>query len=726
MQPPSDAGSGRRIADLETPCLIVDRARMVDNIARLNGRLSGRGVDLRPHLKTVKSVDAARLVLARPDGPATVSTLKEAEVFGRAGITDLLYSLLIAPQKLGRVADLRRAGIDLKIVVDSIEAARMVAAHSSAVDDRIPTLIEIDVDGHRSGVALDGKDRLIAIGETLVSGAELRGVMTHAGGSYALSAPGDLERAAEAERAGAVRMAEVLRGAGLPCPVVSVGSTPTGFSAASYDGITELRAGVYMFFDLVQAGIGVCGIEDIALSVLATVVGHRADKGWAVIDAGWTALSGDRGTASQAVNQYFGLVCDADGRPYDDLVVLKASQEHGIVAVRPGAKRDLPDLPIGTRIRILPNHACATAAQHDSYHVVEGARVAEVWPRFGGWSASPPKADVANTRHCRSVAVLGADAVREAAGRKAAFDAVRDAFVALADNEAELFPAVTAMVRSPETSISIKSGVNRRDGLVGLKVGTYWPDNDTRHGLANHGSTTLLLDDETGAARAVINARELNGLRTAAANAVATDALAREDAGSLAVLGVGHQAGYEIRAVCDVRPIARIAIWGRSSEKAEAFAATLRDLPVDAVVVVSDVEEAIAGADIITTVTLARRPLFAASSVPDGVHISAMGADKEGKQELDPDLLADALLFADDPVQSARIGEFQHIVRSGRVSADDIVGVGDVLAGAHPGRTSPRQITVFDSSGVAIQDLNIAQFVLDDVLAQGRAAIVPF
>lgn len=407
MQPPSDAGSGRRIADLETPCLIVDRARMLNNIARLNRRLSGRGVGLRPHLKTVKSVDAARLVLARPEGPATVSTLREAEVFGRAGITDLLYSLLIAPQKLDQVTGLRRAGIDLKVVVDSIEAARMVAAHSRAVKDRIPTLIEIDVDGHRSGIALDGKDRLVAIGEALTADAELRGVMTHAGGSYALSASGDLERAAEAERAGAVRMAEVLRGAGLSCPMVSVGSTPTGFSAASYDGITELRTGVYMFFDLVQAGIGVCGIEDIALSVLATVVGHQAGKGWIIIDAGWTALSGDCGTASQAVNQYLGLVCDANGRPCDDLVVLRASQEHGIVAVRPGAKSALPDLPIGTRIRILPNHACATAAQHDRYHVVDGPSVAEVWPRFGGWSASIPKEGFANTRQCRSIAVLG-------------------------------------------------------------------------------------------------------------------------------------------------------------------------------------------------------------------------------------------------------------------------------------------------------------------------------
>ena len=149
------------------------------------------------------------------------------------------------------------------------------------------------------------------------------------------------------------------------------GSTPTGLSASGYDGITELRAGVYMFLDLVQAGIGICGIDDIALSVLATVIGHQRDKGWIITDAGWMALSSDRGTAGQATDQYYGLVCDLEGRPYRDLVVLKTSQEHGTLAARPGSGANIPLLRIGDRVRILPNHACATAAQHDRYHLLD-------------------------------------------------------------------------------------------------------------------------------------------------------------------------------------------------------------------------------------------------------------------------------------------------------------------------------------------------------------------
>ncbi|MDE2349411.1 MAG: DSD1 family PLP-dependent enzyme, partial [Gammaproteobacteria bacterium] len=152
-------------------------------------------------------------------------------------------------------------------------------------------------------------------------------------------------------------------------------------------GVTEVRAGVFVFFDLVMHGIGVCAIDDIALSVLATVIGRRTEKGWLLIDAGWMALSRDRGTARHPVDQGYGVVCDVEGRPVGDLIVSDASQEHGIVSARPGSGSRLPDLPIGTRVRILPNHACATGAQHDCYHVVRpGSReLFATWPRMRGW-----------------------------------------------------------------------------------------------------------------------------------------------------------------------------------------------------------------------------------------------------------------------------------------------------------------------------------------------------
>jgi D-serine deaminase-like pyridoxal phosphate-dependent protein len=161
----------------------------------------------------------------------------------------------------------------------------------------------------------------------------------------------------------------------------------TAHNATNLTGVTEVRAGVFVFFDLVMAGVGICRTEDIAVSVLATVIGHQREKGWILIDAGWMAMSQDRGTSRQAVDQGYGVVCDMVGDPYDDLIVADANQEHGIVTVRPGSNGVLPDLAIGDRVRILPNHACSTGAQHRSYHVVQGASeaVEAEWPRFGGW-----------------------------------------------------------------------------------------------------------------------------------------------------------------------------------------------------------------------------------------------------------------------------------------------------------------------------------------------------
>lgn len=375
------------LEDLETPCLVLDADRLARNVARLRARLADLGVGLRPHLKTCKSVEVARRVMDSPRGPATVSTLKEAVHFAAAGVRDMIYAVGIAPAKLAQVLALRASGVDLVVLLDTVAQAEAVAAASREAGRPIPALIEIDCDGHRSGVRPDDAERLLAIGRALVQGAELRGVLTHAGGSYTARGEQALRQCAEDERRGVVEAATALRAAGLPCPVVSLGSTPTAHSATDLTGVTEVRAGVFVFFDLVMAGIGVCRVEDIALSVLATVIGHQRDKGWILIDAGWMAMSQDRGTAKQAVNQGYGVVCDLSGRAYLDLIVADANQEHGIVTVRPGSTGVLPELAIGDRVRVLPNHACATGAQHRSYHVVRGMSgvVEAEWPRFGGW-----------------------------------------------------------------------------------------------------------------------------------------------------------------------------------------------------------------------------------------------------------------------------------------------------------------------------------------------------
>jgi D-serine deaminase-like pyridoxal phosphate-dependent protein len=210
--------------------------------------------------------------------------------------------------------------------------------------------------------------------------------MTHAGNSYNCGSVEAIRAMARQERDAALACARQLRAAGHECGTVSVGSTPTATYADDLAGVTEVRAGVFVFFDLFMAGIDVCRVEDVALSVLTSVIGHQREKGWAIVDAGWMAMSRDRGTAKQRVDQGYGLVCDQHGCVIPDLVMADANQEHGIVAHRSGDAARLPDFPVGTLLRILPNHACATAAQHDRYHVLgESGDVAAVWPRFSGW-----------------------------------------------------------------------------------------------------------------------------------------------------------------------------------------------------------------------------------------------------------------------------------------------------------------------------------------------------
>lgn len=374
-------------ADLETPVALLDAHRLDRNIRHMQAAVDALGVAFRPHVKTAKCVPvAARQREAGAQG-ITVSTLKEAEQFFAAGFDDILYAVGIAPGKLAHVQRLRAAGCRLRVIVDSLAAAQAVVAQGRAQGQGFDVLIEVDVDGQRAGVPPDAES-LIAIGRTLHDGgATLSGVMTHGGGSYGMRGHDALVAFAEQERSRCVRAAERLRTAGLPCAVVSTGSTPTALSAHSAAGVTEIRAGVYAFHDLVMAGLGVCRTEDIALSVLTSVIGHQVDRGWVLVDAGWMALSRDRGTQGQPIDQGYGLVCREDGTPMDDWIVGAANQEHGIVSQRDGAApADLRErFPLGSRWRVLPNHACATAAQFGDYRVLMPDGRLETWPRFNGW-----------------------------------------------------------------------------------------------------------------------------------------------------------------------------------------------------------------------------------------------------------------------------------------------------------------------------------------------------
>ena len=370
------------LQDLDTPALLLDHARLERNCAAMRERLRPHGVELRPHVKTAKSVEVAQCAVDAPSGPITVSTVREAEYFFDHGFRDILYAVGMVAHKVPRLAGLVRRGARVGAIVDSREAAQALVAACAKAGVRIPALIEIDSDGHRAGVP-PASARLVDVANAL--GASLEGVMTHAGESYSCTTVEAIREMARREREAVVTSAAALRAHGHACPVVSVGSTPTATFATSFEGVTEVRAGVYMFHDLVMAGLGVCAIEDIAISVLGTVIGHQPERHWIVTDAGWMALSRDRGTAKQKVDQGYGLVCDAQGAPLDDLIVVDANQEHGIVARRDGGPIDLARFPVGSLVRILPNHACATAAQHAEYHVLKDNVRVESWERFNGW-----------------------------------------------------------------------------------------------------------------------------------------------------------------------------------------------------------------------------------------------------------------------------------------------------------------------------------------------------
>ncbi|WP_327259753.1 DSD1 family PLP-dependent enzyme [Streptomyces sp. NBC_01240] len=377
------------LADPDTPFAVVDVHKALRNIERLGRRADRLGVTLRPHVKTAKSLDIAALMHDDAPCPVTVSTLAEAEAFADGGYTDITYAVGIDAHKLPRVIALLRRGVTLRVLLDSREQAAFVADAAREAGLAVPAQIEIDCDGHRGGLNADAPE-LVDIGRILHEAGCLDGVLTHAGESYFAYTPEDQLLAAKNERDTAVAAAERLHAAGLPVSTVSVGSTPTAHAAEDLTGVTELRAGNYVFFDLVMAGLGVCRVEDLALSVVVTVIGHRPEHGWIVTDGGWMAMSRDRGTTVQAQDQGYGLVLDLAGNPIPNLVMSAASQEHGTLTARDGA--DLPDLPVGTRLRILPNHACATAAQHRGYHVIDSTQPTEPapavqanWERITGW-----------------------------------------------------------------------------------------------------------------------------------------------------------------------------------------------------------------------------------------------------------------------------------------------------------------------------------------------------
>lgn len=380
----------RTIYDLPTPCLLLDQDALQRNLDRMDTIARAGGVNLRPHCKTAKSVEVARRATANHSGAIAVSTLHEAEYFFENGFTDILLAVGMVPSKLPRVDQLQRAGADITVILDSVEMAHALAHKARELQKPLPALIEIDAELHRTGVPPMSKE-LTEIGG-IIHGADmlrLRGVLAFGGIGYEQTSLDGIAAAAERVRKCAVTAADRLRADGLPCEVVSVGATPTRLTAASLEGITEIRPGVYVFMDHMQQTLGVCDYSDIAVTVLATVIGWNKANERVYIDAGALALSKDQGMErSGKLHAPYGLIrCPDSPLPFEDIGVTAVNQEHGYVSrIHGGTPFPFDAFPLDSRVRVIPNHVCHTVASYDRYYVIDAeGHVVDEWGRDIGW-----------------------------------------------------------------------------------------------------------------------------------------------------------------------------------------------------------------------------------------------------------------------------------------------------------------------------------------------------
>ncbi len=315
---------------------------------------------------------------------------------------------------------------------------------------------------------------------------------------------------------------------------------------------------------------------------------------------------------------------------------------------------------------------------------------------------------------------------REIAGlltRADAYRAVESVFASMARKSAYNFPVIREAIGHADALYGFKSGFDRDALTLGLKSGGYWPGN-AAHGIPNHQSTVMLFDADTGRITAVIGGNLLTALRTAAASSVSIRHLARKDAKVLGMVGAGHQSTFQLRAALEQRPFEKVVAWNRNADKLAALATVAEEagLPFASV----SPEALGAQADVIITIASASEPLLMKDWIKPGTHLACMGTDTKGKQEVDSALVAAARCFSDEIAQSTTIGECQHAVADGSIGPTDIVEIGAVINGADEGRRSDREITLFDGTGVGLQDLAVAASVLERAVERGVAVSVDF
>lgn len=307
--------------------------------------------------------------------------------------------------------------------------------------------------------------------------------------------------------------------------------------------------------------------------------------------------------------------------------------------------------------------------------------------------------------------------------RAAAFDAVEQVFAAMAGGNAYNFPVVREAIGHEQALYGFKGGFDRAGLTLGLKAGGYWPNNLEKRGLINHQSTVFLFDPDTGKPSAMVGGNLLTALRTAAASSVSIKHLARKDAKVLGMIGAGHQATFQLRAALEQRSFEKVIGWNYHPEMLPNIAAVAAEagLPFEAVDLPGMVE-----ADVIISITSAFAPSLMADHVSPGTHIACMGTDTKGKQEVEAVLLARATVFTDEVEQSVSIGEAQHAIAAGLIEKADIIQLGAVINATNPGRVSDDQITLFDGTGVGLQDLAVAATVVKRAIEKGVAQQITF
>jgi len=301
---------------------------------------------------------------------------------------------------------------------------------------------------------------------------------------------------------------------------------------------------------------------------------------------------------------------------------------------------------------------------------------------------------------------------------EAAYEAVEAVFAAMARGDARNFPVVREALGHADALYGFKSGFDRAGLALGLKSGGYWPGNMAK-GLTNHQSTVVLFDPGTGQPSALVGGNLLTALRTAAASAVAIKRLARKDAKVLGMIGAGHQATFQLRAAAKAHPFERVVGWNLHPEMLPKLAAVADEigLPFEAVTL----DQLGQQADVIITITSSFAPILKRAQVRPGTHLSCMGTDTVGKQEVESGLVAAANLFTDEVAQSTTLGECQHAITEGLINEADIMPIGAVINGHHQGRSSDDEITLFDGTGVGLQDLAVAAMAVERAKAAGVA-----